>query len=577
MDFQFDRQGVIRISDAMVVFGLICLCALSTAANNNFWLGHIQNLKVCQSDDNTILLSVAVQEYIAEGIFGEFDETKIVYMNKSSDLLEWTIYLDNIAPGDFAGYQRRYSAEEMLFWQSISVSSQQGGFTDPNRTQTAEGKPITTAKLILTGYKPIYIYLDSVDKDNPSEVLLFFKITDQIPEQQLSSKKNGNTLEICITDFDRDQPIGNFMSKIDPKRLTPKTREYIKRLQEMPEGTFVTLIYQVKYQDVHTLKRQLDKIKSELGEVESIEDNAQIMIRDRSEYVLEMLQLLLAIDVPVPQVIIDVQIIERNVQDGHEFSSSFHYLHDDPKRDFDGACGTPGAVNLAPLVGDHISGVYQHLDGEYLNRFQYQINMEIQRGRSRMKASTRIMCKNRESAQFNSGNKIPYYQFNEYDYKDRDYQYDTEEQTKSGSEDPSVFPSYSNRDFGYKERDIDTTRNWELKFIDTGVNLWIKPYIKNSEWVELELKPSYSEITGIGSYSQVPILANRSLDTTVTVKNGDTFLLAGLLYEKELEAVKGVPILMDIPLIGRLFSTDIHQKQQTEIIFVLTVYIHYPK
>lgn len=583
MDLEFNRQKLANkhgVTSYRSIFWVLWLVSwapfLSAVSKNDVWIGKIQDLKTCKSDDHTILLSVALQEYISEGTFDDFDENKVVYIDKNKDFTEWTVYFDNVKAKDFQNYEKNYLKEEMLFWKSIRIASQPGGYANPNRTQTADGRPISTARMIVTGYVPIYIYLESVDKDNPSDVLLVFKITDQVPPQKIVAKSNGNMLEICVEEFDQDRPVGKFLSKVDAKRLTPKTREYLDRLQKMPGRTFVQLIYQSRYQDVNTLKRQLDGIKSELGEVLVLEPNAQILIRDRADYVLDMLHLLLAIDIPIPQVIIDVQIIERNMVEGMDLASSFEYLGGKSKKEVSAGHTSPGYDIEAPLKGEHISGIYRYLHSDFLEQFQFQMNAEIREGKSQLKASTRIICKNREAAKFNSGNRIPYYQSYDFTRTDKSDRYRTRERTESADEDPTEFPTRTRREYNYDEQETEDTRRWQLQFVDTGVNLWVQPYIKNSEWVDLALKPSYSEITGTTSYTNLPILSNRSLETSVTVKNGDTFLLAGLLYEKELKAVQGVPILMDIPLLKYLFSSEITQKQQTEVIFVLTVHIHYP-
>ena len=545
-------------------------------SKNQDWLGSIDSLKYIEILPNSITVKIAVKEYTVEGIFGEFDESKKVVINKNADLTKWTIFLDGISPGQLKDLKEEYEKQKMLFCRSLFITEKQGSFNDPSFTQSKEGRLVTTSKIVFKGQEPIYITLEKVNKNDLSFVRIFLKITNIIPPQ-LGIVNHCSKLEVSVDDFvEKQRPVGNFLSKIDDRNLLPKTRAYLEQLRKMSEQTYVTLIYQAQYCDVNLLKSKLDILKSGVGNVEVLEPNAQIIIRDRAEYVLEMLYLLFAIDIPVPQVAIDVQIIERNIQKGEDFSSSFGAKINHTNHNYDTGFNSPENGIKSSLEDKHFSGIYTNLEKDLLNQFQFSINREIRRGKATIKASTRIICKNREIAQFNSGNKIPYYKFSEYNVTQNSADYDSSDKTRSGVENKDDDITFSDRGYKYKENKNDRQKKWQLDFINTGVNLWIKPYIKNSEWIELQLKPSYSEITDMRTVSNIPVLSDRSLDISVTVKNGDTFLLAGLLYEKEIKVLKGVPVLMDIPLIGGLFSSSSKQKEQTEIIFVLTVNIKYP-
>jgi Flp pilus assembly secretin CpaC len=517
----------------------------------------------------------------AEGKFDNLDESSVIFMNREPNFKQWTLILDNVGAGKLVNHKEVYQNKEMLFVSEVQVIEQQGSFANSNRSQTKGSKNITSAKVIITGSVPIHMSLKETSKKNSSLVSLCFLITDKIPQINLQSAKDNGRLEFTVGDFDDERPVGNFLGQLDADRVSPKVQKYLRQLKEMPIGTFVTVIYNVKYHDIAVLKSQLEQIKSELGKVSTLDSTSKIMIRDRSEYVLEMLQILLAIDTPVPQVVIDVQIVERKTEEGADFSTSFSYLRKNGTG-FGGSIGYPDG-----LKEGNLSGVYSQLSYDLLEVFQANINSEIKRGKARVKATTRLVCKNRQAAQFNSGNSIPYYQLYDTSKDDKNDFYRTHDRkrTKTSSSERDSYGSTndynryeeSKSDYRYDQEERKMNRKWKVEFIKTGVNLWLQPNIKNSNLVELALKPSYSEITGLATHTDIPILSDRSIDTALTVKNGDTILVAGLLYEKEMKMVKGVPLLMDIPLLGGLFSKEISMKQQTEIIFVLTLYIQCPK
>jgi type II secretory pathway component GspD/PulD (secretin) len=67
-----------------------------------------------------------------------------------------------------------------------------------------------------------------------------------------------------------------------------------------------------------------------------------------------------------------------------------------------------------------------------------------------------------------------------------------------------------------------------------------------------------------------PATLERSTVTTVRVKSGETLVLAGLVKDEEIVTSSRVPILGDIPIIGRLFRYDKRQPQHTEIVIAIT-------
>lgn len=556
------------------------LCCCLEAQDNQSWIGRLVKWKMEKVSPDKVSLLLVMEEYIQEGKCGNFQEDKIVFLDRTPDLKKWTITLDRIAAGKYATMV--YEPADIPLIQKVVTFQQQGSFSDPTQQQTKAGTPIMTTKIVITGSKPIFINSKELDKKNTSLVTMKLEASDKLPTPTLPAKED-NKIEICVADFEKQRAVGHFFNRISETQHSPKHQQYLAELKKIPDGTFMTLIYPVKYHDIQLLRTQVDLIRSELGQVGVIESSAKLIVRDRAQYLREILEMLLHLDKPVPQATIDVRIVERNLEEGSDIFSTLSYLHKNGNETYSGTLG-----NSKPTLfpGSNLGGGYTRLTDTLLQNFQVQINSEIRQGKARLRATTRILCKNRETAQFNSGNSIPYYRMDQYTRNTDDYTYrsneknrsatDTESTDTAGAKSNSSSANTYKRDWNYDQRELLTGHTWNVVFIQTGVNLSIKPYIKNSNLVELYLKPSYSEITGLATSNDIPILSNRSLDTVVTLKNGDTILVGGLLYEKELKLNKGIPLLMDIPLIGGLFSTEITKKQQTEVIFILTVYIQEP-
>ncbi len=78
-----------------------------------------------------------------------------------------------------------------------------------------------------------------------------------------------------------------------------------------------------------------------------------------------------------------------------------------------------------------------------------------------------------------------------------------------------------------------------------------------------------SYVIGEGGVQQ-PVIATRNADTTVTIRDGETLIIGGLLSTSTVETQTRVPFLGDIPILGYLFGSKGHKKVKTELIFFIT-------
>ncbi|MEW5981587.1 MAG: secretin N-terminal domain-containing protein [Acidobacteriota bacterium] len=113
-----------------------------------------------------------------------------------------------------------------------------------------------------------------------------------------------------------------------------------------------------------------------------------------------------------------------------------------------------------------------------------------------------------------------------------------------------------------------TSFNYE----NIGVNIDITPRTHHNDDVSLTLKVEVSSISGTG-YGGLPTFGNRSVNTVIRLRDGETSVLAGLIRDDERTVLEGVPGLSDIPLIGRLFARNKVERQETDIILTLTPHI----
>lgn len=113
-----------------------------------------------------------------------------------------------------------------------------------------------------------------------------------------------------------------------------------------------------------------------------------------------------------------------------------------------------------------------------------------------------------------------------------------------------------------------------VQYRQVGVILKVKPIIHAGDRIELEVSQEVSSAqsttTGV---STSPTISTRRVDTKLTLKDGATALLGGLISSNQSKSQSGVPILKDIPGFGQLFRVDNDNNNNTELMVLITPYI----
>jgi len=111
-------------------------------------------------------------------------------------------------------------------------------------------------------------------------------------------------------------------------------------------------------------------------------------------------------------------------------------------------------------------------------------------------------------------------------------------------------------------------------FKEYGVRLNFKPTIIDEDHIRLELEPEVSTIDFANGVRfngfVIPALRTRRARTGVELRDGQSFALAGLLDNNETKSISKIPMLGDIPILGNLFKSASFQKQETELMFIIT-------
>ena len=111
-----------------------------------------------------------------------------------------------------------------------------------------------------------------------------------------------------------------------------------------------------------------------------------------------------------------------------------------------------------------------------------------------------------------------------------------------------------------------------FNYQNIGVNIDITPRTHHDDDVSLQLNVVVSNISGTG-FGGLPTFGNREINTLIRLRDGETNMLAGLIRDDERTSLEGIPGLVDLPVIGRLFAHNSKTQNQTDVILTLTPHI----
>ena len=120
-----------------------------------------------------------------------------------------------------------------------------------------------------------------------------------------------------------------------------------------------------------------------------------------------------------------------------------------------------------------------------------------------------------------------------------------------------------------------TTLVQQVTYRQTGVTLRITPTAQGNGLVNLEIAVSLSEArpTAATSLTGTPTILERQLETNLTLRDGGSTVMGGLISDSKSTGNNGIPGLARIPALGRLFRTDTFQRDRTELIIMVIAYV----
>ena len=263
----------------------------------------------------------------------------------------------------------------------------------------------------------------------------------------------------------------------------------------------------------------------------------RLVIRTTPRVYRVMKALLDRLDSVPAQVLLQVLIVEVSLDDGNEFGVEFNF-----KGSGGGTLNTFGTqyTQLNPGKGtDTGANFYIANPGNPDEKFAY-IRALATRNKVKIISSPQLLVTSNTEAKIQIGDSVPLV-------------------TGSVSSSESIAGQVTNS-YTYRE---------------TGIIMTMTPQVTSSNLISLEIKQEVSEpVTNtISTARDTPVIQKREIETAMTIANGKTMIMGGMIQEKVSDDLDSIPIIGDIPFLGRLFGSTKQSTSRTEMLVLVTGYI----
>jgi pilus assembly protein CpaC len=125
-----------------------------------------------------------------------------------------------------------------------------------------------------------------------------------------------------------------------------------------------------------------------------------------------------------------------------------------------------------------------------------------------------------------------------------------------------------------------TTPTVTVQYFPCGVTLNFIPTVLNTGLINLHLAPDVCQVSTtspvIVNGTTIPELTERSANTTVELRDGQSFAIAGLLQASDFDQLSQLPWIGSVPVLGALFRSTNYQKAETDLVVIVTVHLVRP-
>jgi type IV pilus assembly protein PilQ len=293
-----------------------------------------------------------------------------------------------------------------------------------------------------------------------------------------------------------------------------------------------TETFSVNYADLTSISTQFEKLKTpERGQISADTRTSKVIVRDTPQALSDMRSLLNQLDQPEKQVMIEARIVEAS----STFSSSLGVSWGAHQRDgsaaflginaidsgFGGLTSAPPTSGVNNSAGANIGISFGTLASNI--KLDTRLSAAASAGMVKIVSTPKVATLNNKTAKITQGQSIPY--------------------------------------------TASTSDKVETKFIEAALSLEVTPHINANGTISMKIE---AKNDSPGSGGSPPPINKKQAVTEMLLRDGETTVIGGIYVDSETENDEGVPFLMDIPLLGRLFKTNTKGKTKTELLIFIT-------
>jgi len=376
---------------------------------------------------------------------------------------------------------------------------------------------------IITKLSGINFIFDEAVKDSSFSIYLengtFYQALDVITELNKLDKKILNESNVIIY---------------------PKNPEKKKQYEE--------LYLQTYYLNKMDAKKAINLLRTmmQIKKIYVNEEMNAIVIRDTPEVIALAGKILEANDIPDAEVVLEVEVIELSKNNAENLGfllsryaiSAQGFNNGTAFSDVLSTSTTTATTTTTAASPSNLLQLFQYKQfGGFLTvpNATYNFGKTLSNGETLSNPKMRI--KNKEKAKFNVGTRVPITT--------------TSSPTGGGI---SV----------------------NVQYVDVGVKLNAEPTIQLNNEISIKLSMEVSSILsrdtvgGTGSATTVVTIGTRNLDTVLSLKDGETSIIGGLIQDSKNKSTQKVSILGEIPVLGSIFSSHDDTNNKTELILAIT-------
>jgi len=372
------------------------------------------------------------------------------------------------------------------------------------------------------------------------------RLTDRLIEVLLSEgydatkKRHGtinflpieetNSIIVFASDIDSLEHVKQWVIELDKPMKNAKTANlFIYRVQNTAAKSIVEVLQKVESgPNASGSKNTSQKINLVIDESRN-----SILFKGYSEEWASLLPIIKQMDQPDLQVLIEVVVAEVTLSE--DFSFGIDWAIDNASLVNGGTDIVRSALNIG-------SGGLSYFPMNSSGSTRAVLNMLATNSNVKLLQTPRLLVRSGKEASINVGDEVPIV---------------TSQTTANG-----------------QQVDGSTALTQSVKYRRTGNTLSIKPVVYAGGMIDIQISQEISSAQATSTSGlDSPTILNRSLKTSLTVQDGGSVLIGGLIQTIDTEGESRVPFLSDIPFIGKLFTQKTINTSRTELMVLIVPYV----